>query len=270
MENNSIFTTVNGVETHYHHEGQGEPILFIHGSGPGVSAWANWRLVFPILSPKFELFAPDLVGFGSTKAPEDCAFGVDTWVNHLLQFIDQVIGKPVYLVGNSLGGALALHIAHRRPEMVKKMVLMGTVGIRFPISEGLDKVWGYEPSIENMKELLGIFSYDQSAVNDDLAELRYKASIQPGVQEAFSKMFPAPRQRHVDALALSEQQIAGIEVPTLLVHGREDRVIPYKETSAKIFELLPNAELHVFSKCGHWTQIEKTKPFTQLVANFFS
>lgn len=147
---------------------------------------------------------------------------------------------------------------------------MGSVGISFPITKELDDVWGYTPSFENMKRLVRTFSSDPSmADNDDLVELRYQASMQEGFQESFSAMFPAPRQRHVDALALSEEALKGITSPVLLIHGREDRIIPIEQTSWKLAQLLPNAQLHVFSQCGHWTQIEKTKPFCEQVIQFF-
>ncbi|WML52398.1 alpha/beta hydrolase [Neobacillus sp. PS3-12] len=134
---------------------------------------------------------------------------------------------------------------------------------------GLDKVWGYEPSMENMKRLLEIFNYDQEFATDELAQLRYEASIQPWLKEAFSKMFAEPRQEKLNSLALPEEQIKKIDHPVLMVHGRDDLVIPYKETSLRLLELLPNSELHLFSKCGHWTQIEKKDEFAQLCENFF-
>jgi 2-hydroxymuconate-semialdehyde hydrolase len=118
-----------------------------------------------------------------------------------------------------------------------------------------------------MRKLLDIFAYDRTLVNDELAELRYKASIRPGFQESFSSMFPAPRQAGIDALASDESEIAKLVQPALLIHGREDKVIP-AEASRRLFELLPNAELHMFGKCGHWTQIEHTERFNMLVADF--
>lgn len=146
---------------------------------------------------------------------------------------------------------------------------MGAVGTSFPITYGLDKVWGYEPSVEYMKKLLKIFSYGDEFATDELAQLRYEASIQPGLPEAYSKMFAEPRQEKLDALALTDEQIRNITHEVLMVHGKDDIVIPYKETSLRFFELLPNSELHLFSKCGHWTQIEKKDEFADLCENFF-
>ena len=82
-------------------------------------------------------------------------------------------------------------------------------------------------------------------------------------------MFAEPRQEKLNQLALPEEQIKKIENEVLMVHGRDDLVIPYKETSLRLLELLPNSELHIFSNCGHWTQIEKKDEFAQLCNNFF-
>jgi pimeloyl-ACP methyl ester carboxylesterase len=147
---------------------------------------------------------------------------------------------------------------------------MGSVGLSFPITPGLDAVWGYEPSIEGMRSLIAdCFAYDRSIATDDLVRLRYEASVQPGFQESYGSMFPAPRQRGVDDLATPEAQIAALPMPALLMHGREDRVIPM-DVSLRLFGLIPNAELHLFGHCGHWTQIERRAEFTALVMDFLA
>ena len=84
------FIDVKGLNTHYHEDGQGEAVLLIHGSGPGVSAWANWRLVFPILSKHFHLYAPDVVGFGYTDRPEGQEYNIHVWADHMIDFLDAV------------------------------------------------------------------------------------------------------------------------------------------------------------------------------------
>ena len=78
---------------------------------------------------------------------------------------------------------MSLHIAYRRPDLVKKLILMGYVGVKHKMSYGLDRVWGYEPSVDTMRELIQMFSYDQKAANDEeLVRLRYEGSIQPDVK----------------------------------------------------------------------------------------
>ena len=256
-------------ETNVHDIGAGRPVLFIHGSGPGVSAWANWRLAMPVIAKQARVIAPDMVGFGYTDRPAGITYNMDTWVQQALDLLDALDLPQVDLIGNSFGGALALALSIRAPERVRRLVLMGSVGVPFPITPGLDAVWGYEPSLQRMRELLDIFAYDRKLATNELAQLRYEASIRPGFQESFAAMFPAPRQRWVDAMTSAEADIRRIAQQTLVVHGREDPVIPLA-TSLTLSNWIPRAQLHVFGQCGHWTQIEHAARFAQLVSNFLA
>jgi len=185
----------------------------------------------------------------------------------------QAVGiERAHLVGNSMGASVALAAAVSHPETVDRLVLMGPMGVRFQLTpgEGLDAVWGYSPSVANMRRLIDIFAYDPGKFpTDQLAEMRYQASIRPGAQEAFSSMFPEPRQEQVEALAAYEDRLPQIQNQTLLIHGREDRVIPL-ETSLKLLNLIDNVQLHVFGHCGHWTQLEPRDQFNRLVRDFLA
>ena len=247
----------------------GPPVVLLHGSGPGVTAFANWRLTMPHLARRSRVVAPDLLGFGFTERPADNRYDKARWLDHVEKTLDALDLGQVDLVGNSFGGALALAFALSRPERVRRLVLMGSVGVSFPLTAGLDAVWGYTPSFENMRKLLDVFAYDRALVNDELAQLRYQASVQPGFQESFAAMFPAPRQRWVDAMASDEAAIRKLPHKTLVIHGRDDQVIPLS-ASLRLAELLPDAELHVFNRCGHWTQIEHAARFNELVSSFFA
>jgi len=259
-----------GFDTNYHDQGNGHPVVMIHGSGPGVTAWANWRLNIGPLSKQARVLAPDMVGFGYTDAPAGTRYGLDTWVEHLVGFLDALELDSVDLVGNSFGGGLALAIAASRPERVRKLVLMGSVGIDFPLTPGLDAVWGYTPSIENMKGLLDVFAHDRKLVNDELAELRYRASTREGVQERFAQMFsPAPRQQYIQAMTTPEHKIRALPHEPLVVHGREDKVIPLSN-ALTLASLIPRAQLHVYPHCGHWTQIEWASSFNDMVGRFLA
>lgn len=259
----------NGIVTNYHDVGTGFPVLLIHGSGPGVSAWANWRLTIPALTAGRRVIAPDMVGFGYSERPKGIQYNMATWVAQAVGLLDALGIEQADLVGNSFGGGLALALAIRHPQRVRRLVLMGAAGVSFPITPGLDAVWGYQPSIANMRKLLDVFAFDRSLMSDELAELRYKASIQPGFQEAFQSMFPAPRQSGVDALASREEDIRALPHETLVVHGREDQVIPLAN-SLTLAQWIARAQLHVFGRCGHWTQIEHAARFAQLVSNFLA
>jgi 2-hydroxymuconate-semialdehyde hydrolase len=258
-----------GIRTNYHDLGHGHPVLLIHGSGPGVSAWANWRLVMPDLARQARVVAPDMVGFGYTDRPQGQRYAMEIWVEQAVGLLDALGIEKTDLVGNSFGGSLALALAIRHPHRVRRLVLMGSVGVHFPITPGLDAVWGYTPSLQTMRKLLDIFAFDPKLATDELAQLRYEASIRPGFQESFAAMFPAPRQRWVDAMASTEADIRSLPHQTLVVHGREDQVIPLAN-SLTLASWIPRAQLHVYGQCGHWTQIEHAARFAQLVGNFLA
>ncbi|HTW88342.1 MAG TPA: alpha/beta fold hydrolase [Candidatus Binataceae bacterium] len=255
--------------TNYHDQGTGLPVVLLHGSGPGVSALANWRGVIPELAKQFRVIAPDLLGFGYTERPANVRYDMDTWVKHAIGFLDALKLDKVGLVGNSFGGGLSLHLATRYPDRFIRLVLMGSAGVRFELTPGLDEAWGYTPSIENMRRLLDLFAFNRELATDELAELRYKAGTRPGIQEAYAAMFPAPRQRWIDVMAVDEAKLRALPHEVLIIHGREDRIIPLS-SSYRMFELISRAQLHVFGRCGHWTQIEHAARFNRLVAGFFA
>lgn len=256
-----------GLTTNYHDVGSGRPVVLIHGSGPGVTGWANWRLTIPVLAGQRRVLAPDITGFGYTDKTPDDRYDMDIWRTHLVGFLDALELKQVDVVGNSFGGALALALAVGHPKRVRRLVLMGSAGLDFELTPGLDAVWGYEPVLEKMRELIRLFAYDQSLASDELAEMRYRASVRPGVQESYSKMFPTPRQQGIRMLAQTEEAIAALPHETLIVHGREDQVIPLV-SSVHLHGLIERSQLHVFGRCGHWTQIEQADRFTRLVGDF--
>lgn len=262
--------TAAGIRTNYHDSGgAGAPVLLIHGSGPGVSAWANWRLVMPALAQHARVIAPDMVGFGYSERPAGFAYSMDAWVRQAVGLLDALGIARTDLVGNSFGGGLALALAIRHPERVRRLVLMGSAGVSFPLTEGLDAVWGYTPSVENMRAIMDYFAFDQGLMSDDLARLRFEASIRPGFQESFAAMFPAPRQRWIEALASAEADIRALPHQALVIHGREDRVIPLS-TSLTLSSWIQRSQLHVYGQCGHWTQIEHAARFARLVGDFLT
>ncbi|MEB3022117.1 alpha/beta fold hydrolase [[Mycobacterium] crassicus] len=258
-----------GIRTNYLTAGTGEPVVLIHGSGPGVTAYANWRLTIPDLAKQFRVLAPDMVGFGYSERPDDVSYDVQTWADQVVGFLDALSIPKASLVGNSFGGAIALRVATGHPDRVDRLVLMGSVGVPFRITAGLDAAWGYEPSVENMRRLLDVFAYSRELVTDELAQVRYEASIQPGFQESFGSMFPPPRQQHVDAMATPDDAIAKLTHETLIIHGRDDQVIPL-DTSLRLLQLINRSQLHVFGRCGHWTQIEHSVQFNRLLDEFLA
>jgi pimeloyl-ACP methyl ester carboxylesterase len=246
------------------------PVLLLHGSGPGVTATANWRPVIPALAADRRVIAPDQLGFGGTATGEQRTYGRQAWTDHALALLDTLGVGVVDIIGNSMGGAVALSMAAARPAAVRRIVTMGSMGVAMALPDGLDGVWGYTPGAEQMRQVIGLFAHDRGLITDELVEMRYQASLNPPVRDSWQAMFPEPRQRWVDDLALSGAELAAIGVPVLLVHGRDDRVVPWRVSSAQLVDLLPDSRLHVLSGCGHWTMIEKTADFLAVVQPFLS
>jgi pimeloyl-ACP methyl ester carboxylesterase len=177
---NSI--AANGIVSNYHDQGSGDVVVLVHGSGPGVSAWANWRLTIPDLSQRLRVIAPDMAGFGFTERPEGIQYNLETWVGQYIGLLDALAIKRASIVGNSFGAALALAVAVRRPLRVNRLVLMGAMGVHAPLPDGLNAVWGYEPSRENMRTLVNLFAYNKAIVTDEL--------VGPALQRQHPSGFP--------------------------------------------------------------------------------
>ncbi|MEW2165618.1 alpha/beta hydrolase [Streptomyces sp. NPDC007084] len=244
------------------------PVLLLHGSGPGVTATANWRAVIPTLARTRRVLAPDQLGFGGTATGEARQFGRAAWTGHAETLLDTLGVDSVDVIGNSMGGAIALSLALARPRSVRRIVLMGPMGVAMTLPTGLDTVWSYSPDPENMRRVIDLFAYDKSLITDDLIQLRYQASLEPTVRDSWAAMFPPPRQRWVDDLSLSGVELAAVEQPVLMVHGRDDRVVPWRDSSEPLLAALPDSRLHLLSGCGHWTMIEKTADFLGVVGAF--
>jgi pimeloyl-ACP methyl ester carboxylesterase len=258
-----------GIETSYLEAGSGDPVIMLHGSGPGVSALANWRHNITTLARRFHVLAPDIVGFGATERPHDVIYSLRTWTDHIWAFLDAHGIEKTAIVGNSLGGRIALQMATDRPDRITKMVLMGTPGVGMTATDGLAALRAYQPSHDAMRDLLrNYFAVDPATITDELVAIRYEASLAGGAYEAYRAMFFDPRHAGTQ-LGITENEVRAIATPTLLVHGREDKVVPV-QVAVTMLGLLPNADLHVFSACGHWTQIERADEFSALVADYLA
>ena len=258
-----------GIQTSYLEAGAGEPVVMLHGSGPGVSAMANWQHNIGALSQRFRVLAPDIVGFGTTQRPDDIVYSLRTWTDHVWAFLDAHGINRTAIVGNSLGGRIALQMATDQPDRITKMVLMGAPGVGMTPTDGLAALRAYQPSHNAMRDLLrNYFAVDPAMITDDLVAIRYEASIADGAYEAYRAMFFDPRHAGSE-LGISAEEVRAIATPALLVHGREDKVVPM-QVSVTMLGLLPHADLHVFSACGHWTQIERADEFSELVADYLA
>lgn len=263
---NSI--VVDGSATNYHDVGEGAPVLLVHGSGPGVTAWANWRLNMPELAKEFRIIAPDMFGFGYSDSKGRIE-NKQIWVDQIISLLDELGIDKVSMVGNSFGGGITLALMIAHPDRVDRAVLMGPAGMNFPLTPALQQVWGYEPSLEMMREMLKFLAWDQSKLTDDLVQSRYEASKRPEAHEPYHATFGgADRQANIAMLASREEDIAALQHETLILHGLADQVIPL-EAVVRMATLMPRADLHLFAECGHWVQIERLNSFNRMVIEFF-
>lgn len=259
-----------GHKTNYHEAGQGEALFLLHGSGPGVSAWTNWAKSIPAFSDKWRVIAPDIAGFGFTEMLEDTKYDIKLWVSHLVGIMDALDIEKASFVGNSFGGAVAIGLAVFAPERVNKLVLLGTPAGEFVQTAGLRGAWMYEPSLENMRQLMEVFPYDKSLITPELVQARYEASARPGAQGALRKLIPQPAvEGETIVKGFPAAALAKITAPALVVHGREDRVVP-PQCGLLIANSIPDADLHLFGRCGHWVQSEQPVRFVRLVRDFLS
>jgi len=228
------------------------PVLLLHGSGPGTTA-AAWNPLVEALGERFEVIAPDLPGFGAE--PEGPGpLGWSSWVEGL-------VDEPCAVVGNSAGGALALMLAAR--GLATKVVAVGSMGYPMPLPAGLDALWGIGPTEAEARALLDLLFYDPPG--DEAVAARLEAMR---AQPQYRELFPAPRQRWVDALSLSDAELASIEAPVLLIHGIDDPIVPPEHSVIPLLHTLPNARAHLFGRCGHASPLEYTAEFNRLVATF--
>ena len=255
-------------KTNYHESGEGAPLFLLHGSGPGVSGWTNWSKTIGQFDDKWRVIVPDIAGFGFTEFKEDSKYNIKLWVHHLIGIMDALGIEKASFVGNSFGGALAIGLALFDPSRVDKLILLGTPAGEFVQTPGLRGAWTYEPSVENMRSLLELFPYDKSFITDELVKSRYEASAREGAQEALRKLLPKPKDDGVTMVrGFPDTSLVNIQAPTLVVHGREDNVVP-PECGLLLAKTIPNADLYLFGQCGHWVQTEQAEKFVSIVRQF--
>ncbi len=262
---------VSGIATTYLEMGRGVPLLLLHGFGPGGSARGNWAGTIAPLAGAFRVLAPDLLGFGETGTPDDRSqLDFDATVRHIADFLEATDVERAHVIGNNYGAALAIKLAIARPERVSRMVLLSPPAIEFVIGRELSNLWGYKPSPDNMLRVMRSFVYDRELIAfDAAASQRHVESLRPGVLQAFATLFKPPYGETLKALTSPHGALARLSAPILLLHGREDRIIPVG-VSKRLHQILPNADLHVFANCGNLVHAERRDDFVRLAAGFLA
>lgn len=258
--------TAEGELTHYHEMGEGTPILFLHGSGTGVTAAANWWLNLPELSKYGRCIAIDSIGYGQSIAAEDVQYGIKEWVRHAVRSLDALGIEKTWIVGNSLGGWLAFQFALDYPERLLGIVSMGTGGAK--LTQALKGHSNPNLSEEGIRDTLELFVVNKELVTDELVKLRYQSALNDTASDRLKEVVAA-RDRDRNEVPLDFERLAKLDIPVLLIHGMQDHVIPVSRTW-EILNTIPHADAHVFSQCGHWSQVERADEFNEVVGSYIS
>lgn len=256
--------TAPGELTHYHELGEGTPILFLHGSGTGVTAAANWWLNLSAFAELGRCIAIDSIGYGQSVVAEGTAYGIREWVRHAVRVLDALDIEKTWIVGNSLGGWLAFQFAIDFPERLLGIVSMGTGGAKLT-----GALKGHSNPVlteEGIRKTLEMFVVDKSLVTDELVSLRYQSALNDTASDRLAEVVAA-RDRDRIELPLDFDVLSRLDVPVLLIHGVQDVVIPVPRTW-ELLNVLPHADAHIFSQCGHWSQVERAEEFNTVIGQY--
>lgn len=257
--------------------GSGTPLVMLHGGGPGASGVSNYHQNLPALTDRYRVILPDQPGFGGSFRPsgDDLVARSITQitVDALAQTLDAMgIGK-CHLLGNSLGGAAAIAFAQQYPDRVTGLILMAPGGGWLPMgptpTEGQKQMFLYYngggPTEKKMASFIRTMVFDHKQFGEDVVRARYEASLDESHIEFYHRYNEAFARRHgMDPLW---KDLHKIQAPTLLLWGRDDRTITL-EGAQMMLKSIPDVQMHVFGRCGHWVQLERQQEFEEQVLTF--
>lgn len=272
----SRFLSTGNGKLHYHEAGSGPALLLLHGSGLGVTGWANFQDNLPFFAPHFRTIILDAPGYGKSDPVEGDPVQVAR--DAVIALMDGLGIERAHIVGNSYGGIVGGHLAASHPDRVMRYVTIGGIGFNitstFP-NEGLTRLVEFieNPTRENIVAWLESMVFDKSIITEELIEKRFREALDPVTMASSKKMytrtalqFIAESMRGAGA-AQRIEYLGRIKAPTLITWGRDDKVSPL-DGALLPMRLIPNAELHVFPNCGHWAMIECKERFETLVLGF--
>jgi pimeloyl-ACP methyl ester carboxylesterase len=269
------YVKVGNINTHFRIEGEkGPAVILVHGLGGSVE---NWDANMTALGRKHRVYAVDLPGFGrSDKLMIKSIFELTTFLDNFME--NQHIDKAS-LIGNSMGGGLALYLAIQCPQNVEKLVLVDNAGmgkelgftlrlLTLPmVGELLTR-----PSRKSMTKLLREIVYEPTLITDQVMENAYQLAIMPDAMKALLATARAGINVFGQKSELTRtilKGLAGMKTPTLIVWGRNDRITPVSHAQVAASKI-SNARLHIFDRCGHMPQLEHPEEFNKLVMDFLA
>lgn len=261
-------------DLHYHEAGDGPPLLLLHGSGPGVSGWANFSGNLPLFAQHFRTLVLDLPGFGRSH-PVDGPPVLHA-PGAVLAFLDGLGIDRLAMVGNSLGGGVVAGVAASHPERVSRLVALGGVGVPFFSAsppEGIIRLVEFveDPTRDRLLAWMRSMVFDPAVLTDDFVAMRWTAASDPEALASIRSIYNRDLLDAFRAITIANPEtlamLGRIQAPTLLTWGRDDRVAPLDGAIAPL-RLIPRCELHVFPDCGHWAMIERKAEWESVVLSF--
>ena len=256
----------NGLRIHYNQSGNAsKTVVFLHGSGPGASGHSNFKLNYPWLAHQgWRCIVPDLPGYGLSSKPAVREYVLDFFVETLHELLTKLDIDRCVLVGNSLGGAIAMKYTLDHPQRVTQLVMMGPGGLEdretYFRMEGIQRMMsdfaGGMLDRAGMRRLLTLLVHDPKHVTEQLLDERVPiVELQP--KEVLATM-------RVPNLS---DRLGEIGVPVLGFWGTNDRFCP-ASGATKVLERCPQAEFVLVNRCGHWVMVEHTDLFNHALRDF--
>ncbi|WP_395172720.1 alpha/beta fold hydrolase [Roseibium alexandrii] len=252
--------TIGGYEVAYTDQGTGPVLLLIHGLGADLS---RWREIVGTLSKSHRVIAFDLLGFGRSAKP-DISYRGQTYVDQVFALLDALEIEAVTLIGNSMGGWIALLAAEQKPDRIERLVLVApafVLGLPDSMSAETLATSAAPQSESAMRAYLGrVYASpptDSATVRQYLHE--HRMANANGAIEAISRSLAAGED------AFTPERLAQLRQPMLIIHGDTDGIVPIV-ASEDLVNLLPNAQLSQVLDAGHWPQVETPEAFLNAIS----
>jgi 4,5:9,10-diseco-3-hydroxy-5,9,17-trioxoandrosta-1(10),2-diene-4-oate hydrolase len=264
------------MKLYYEEAGDGPVVVMLHGGGPGASGMSNFARNLPVFADHFRTIVVDQPGFGKSDKPPVEGNYFTFAANALRDLLDEMGIARIHLVGNSLGGGTAVRFALNFNERTDRLVLMGPGGLSLNVfapdpTEGVKRLAEFPappgPSREKMEAFIRTMVFDQRLVTEELIDERYASASDPEQMAAMASMGASFFDPDCFEDGMLWREVHRLRNRVLLIWGREDRVNPL-DGALVALKLIRRAQLHVFSGCGHWAQLEKFDEFNRLVISF--
>jgi pimeloyl-ACP methyl ester carboxylesterase len=258
--------TLDGLKTRYLEEGQGSPVILLHGAAPGTSAEVFQPNIGPLAARGLRVLAPDLPGWGLTDAPADHSPAYRR--DHVLRFMDALGIDKATLVGHSMAGGLVTQLAFSRPDRVQGVVILGTGTLLPPLGDKPASApvhnATHEPTLDDVREELEANTFDHSWITSELVKRRHELAIGKNFQSLVARE-SLPREAS-DGPPIWER-LDTYPVPALLLYGREDRGNAGARAELAL-QRFPDLNLRLLDGCKHMVQWDKCDEVNALIPEF--